>query len=125
MTRTLKVFLSLFATLTISAQAAPTPIAPVLSQTNRGVEMSVPLEAGTWPMTYQWYRETGTIRKVRVAIPAPEGIQAIFVLTATSKPGVYTCEVTNSAGTVTSRSVKLSLTKSPSAPSIAVTIKQP
>lgn len=98
---------------------------PILSQTKRGVELTVPLESGTWPFTYQWYRETGTLRKVRVKIPPPEGNMETLYLSPASQPGTYTCEITNSAGTVTSRPVKVSFTSTTSAPSIQVTIKKP
>lgn len=113
--------LILLAAVTLSAA----PVAPVLSQTERGVEISVPLEAGTEPLSHQWYRETGTIKKKLTKIPSPEGTRPVFLIDVSSTPGIYTCEISNAAGKVVSRPVKVSFTTVPSAPSLHVTIKKP
>lgn len=97
---------------------------PTLSQTNRGVELSPAVE-GDGPLTYQWYRETGVLFKKRVALPPPEGIQQTLFLKSPYTSGTYFCEVKNAAGSVTSRPIKLSVTKSTTAPEMAVTIRQP
>jgi len=113
---------ALFAPSALAEGRVPTE-PPVFDQSFKGASISVAVE-GTWPTTYQWYRGTATAPK-KVKIPAPEGIQPTLILKAPYVAGLYVCEATNAAGTSTSKPSKVSVTKTLSAPDVALTLKPP
>jgi len=113
----------LFFTLVLAATAAPV-VPPAY---NPDVKCFV-LDAsesvtGTRPFTYQWYHGTAT-DLLKVKIPAPEGVQSQLTLRANSTAGLYSCVVTNSAGSVQIPATQLSLTTSKTAMGVKVTIKK-
>ena len=104
---------------------APAAILPPTLDDSPPYAVIAPIVHGTGPFTYQWYRETGTIKKVRVKIPAPEGVQEELTLSPSSPAGIYFRETTNASGSVMSHPFKLSVTKTVSAAPIAITLKKP
>lgn len=96
--------------------AAAQIIPPTIDAADKRIELCAVVQ-GTPPFTYQWYR--GTMK-----IPAPEGTQQILSLAPPFVAGVYSCEVTNEAGSVRSRPTRISLTTVSSAPEVTVTVKK-
>ncbi len=113
---------ALFASSVLGAAQPTEP--PIFDPSFRGASISVYIQGVPWPTTYQWYRGTATNPK-KYKIPAPEGIQRELILKPPYVAGLYVCEATNAAGTSTSNPTKVSVTKTPSAPNAAITLKQP
>ncbi len=101
---------------TVAADLLP----PAIDLTDRRVELSPPF-LGT-DLTYQWYRETGDKKKY---VEKLAGTEKTLTLTPPYTAGVYYCVATNSAGSVTSHPVRVSLTRVTTALEMVVTLKQP
>ncbi len=129
-----RILTCLFLAATVLAHAVgpaipPTP--PTLDESFKGAAFTA-IANGTMPMTYQWFRTTVSsnavsafVSPVKIPIPAPEGIQPTLILKEPYVSGLYYCEITNVAGTVTSKTFQLSVTRVPSAPDMSVTVRQP
>jgi hypothetical protein len=120
MIRILTLLLCLAATTMIHAAEI---IPPTLDETHKGVDFTAKVE-GTPPFTYQWYRGTDTDLK-KEKLPAPEGAQQTLKLTPPYTAGLYSCEISNAAGKVTSKTFRLSITRQDTAADMQITIKQP
>lgn len=99
---------------------AADPIPPTQDLTDKSIEISCTIQ-GTPPFTYQWYRGTATAPlKVKL-----EGeTRSTITLTPPYVAGLYRCEVSNSAGKITTRPFKVSVTTTTSAPDLAVTVRK-
>jgi hypothetical protein len=114
----------LFAVVVTAASAATTPpVPPTKDPDHQGVVFSVkPL--GTPPMKYQWYRGTATNPK-KVKLEGPFATEPNLELSPPFIAGLYSCEVTNAAGTILYDPQQLATTTSKTAPRLKVTVKVP
>lgn len=94
--------------------ALPAQQPPAIVIAERAIVLSV-TATGT-NLKYQWYRNGTKINGQTTPT---------LTITATTATGTYTCVVSNSAGQVTSPSIRLANTSQADAPTITITRKTP
>ncbi len=81
-------------------------------------------EDGGVPTSYQWYRGSKS-NPLAVPILGPEGTQQTITLRPPLVSGWYVCVMKNEAGSCMTQQTQVSITKTLSAPSMQITVKQP
>jgi predicted dienelactone hydrolase len=105
--------------LMLAAPLAAQSVAPKVRLTAQGLELSVKAD-GTPPLAYLW--RVG----VTVKVPVAGGHLPVLLIKPPYGPrvGLYDCVVSNSAGSVTTASVRIATTAQADAPAVTLTFKE-